>query len=116
MKESVSTICVCVCEVPCLIGTHPLTAGPTNVHVSLLSGPVGFLCCLIQECTHVFFLASLFWQAKVLSVRGTHCRSQHVNVTLTAMLQQLRRPLNLHTDTVKKDSCQAGGEGVHSFL
>ncbi len=58
----------------------------------------------------MFFLASLFWQAKVLSVRGTHCRSQHVNVTLTAMLQQLRGPLNLHTDTVKKTAVKLEGK------
>ncbi len=106
-----------MCGVPCLFATYPLTAGPTDVHVSLLSGPVGLLsCCLFQECSHVSFLASLFWQTtRGLSIRGTHCRSQHVNATLSAMLQQLRGPVHLHTDTVKKTPVKLEGK-VRSFL
>lgn len=104
--------CVCVCVKSHVFLVHILTAGPTNVHVSLLSGPVGLLsCCLVQECSRVSFLASLFWQStRVLSVRGTHCRSQHVNVTLTATLQQLNGPVHLHTYTVKKTPVKLEGK------
>lgn len=55
-------------------------------------------------------LASLFWQARVLSIRGTHCRSQHVNVTLTAALRQLCGTVNFCTDTVKKAPVKLEGK------